>query len=272
MLAFLVIRNMLGAGSDYSIQMATSNIVAGETAEATLVGKDNAALAESTQVTWTSQDNNVAEVSGTGPTAEITGVALGNATIVATMNGETVATQTVTVVDTAPGVLAIRVTEDEVTIRSGETYTIDATVEMEEGLPAASIDWSSNNTAVATVSEDGTITGRDVGNAIIKGVAGEKTVEIAVEVVENPNSDTHDPAQDVGQEPEEGADTGTEGTGTTTGGTGGTTDTGTTGGTTDTGDTGTTGGTTDTGETGTTGGTTDTGDTGTTEGAGTGEE
>lgn len=274
-LAFLVIRNMLGAGSDYSIQMATSNIVAGETAEATLVGKDNAALAESTQVTWTSQDNNVAEVSGTGPTAEITGVALGNATIVATMNGETVATQTVTVVDTAPGVLAIRVTEDEVTIRSGETYTIDATVEMEEGLPAASIDWSSNNTAVATVSEDGTITGRDVGNAIIKGVAGEKTVEIAVEVVENPNSDTHDPAQDVGQEPEEGADTGTtdtEGTGTTTGGT---TDTGTTGGTggsTDTGDTGTTGGTTDTGETGTTGGTTDTGDTGTTEGAGTGEE
>ena len=66
----------------------------------------------------------------------------------------------------------------------------------------------------------------------------EKTVEIAVEVVENPNSDTHDPAQDVGQEPEEGADTGT----------------------------------TDTEGTGTTGGTTDTGDTGTTQGAGTGEE
>lgn len=276
-LAFLVIRNMLGAGSDYAIQMATSNIVAGETAEATLVGKDNAALAESTQVEWTSQDTNVAEVSGTGPTAEITGVALGNATIVATMNGETVATQTVTVVPTAPGVLAIRVTEDEVTIRSGETYTIDATVEMEDGLPAATVTWSSNNTAVATVSEDGTITGRDVGNAIIKGVAGEKTVEIAVEVVENPDSDTHDPTQEVGQEPEEGTGTGTDtddttgttggtttGTGSTgtTGGTTGTGDTGTTGGTTDTGDTGTTGGTTGTGDTGTTGGTTDTGDTG----------
>ena len=282
-LAALVIRNMLSGNSDYSIQVS-SNIVLGETATATLVGRDNAPLSESTQVEWSSRDNNVISVSGDGPTATLTAESLGNATIVASINGETVATQTVTAVETAVGVAAIRVSQEEITIPSGESYTINATVEMEEEYQdsPATIQWSSNNTSVATVSEDGVITARQVGNAIIKGVAGTQTVEISVEVVENTSTDnsTHDATQDVGQEPEDGTqtDTGDTGTGTGTGdstgtgdtgtgsGTGGSTDTGTgSGGSTDTGDTGTgsgTGGSTDTGTgtdgTGGTGGTTST--------------
>ena len=282
-LAALVIRNMLSGNSDYSIQVS-SNIVLGETATATLVGRDNAPLSESTQVEWSSRDNNVISVSGDGPTATLTAESLGNATIVASINGETVATQTVTAVETAVGVAAIRVSQEEITIPSGESYTINATVEMEEEYQdsPATIQWSSNNTSVATVSEDGVITARQVGNAIIKGVAGTQTVEISVEVVENTSKDnsTHDATQDVGQEPEDGTqtDTGDTGTGTGTGdstgtgdtgtgsGTGGSTDTGTgSGGSTDTGDTGTgsgTGGSTDTGTgtggTGGTGGTTST--------------
>ena len=185
-LAALVIRNMLSGNSDYSIQVS-SNIVLGETATATLVGRDNAPLSESTQVEWSSRDNNVISVSGDGPTATLTAESLGNATIVASINGETVATQTVTAVETAVGVAAIRVSQEEITIPSGESYTINATVEMEEEYQdsPATIQWSSNNTSVATVSEDGVITARQVGNAIIKGVAGTQTVEISVEVVEN---------------------------------------------------------------------------------------
>lgn len=176
-LAALVIRNMLSGNSDYSIQVS-SNIVLGETATATLVGRDNAPLSESTQVEWSSRDNNVISVSGDGPTATLTAESLGNATIVASINGETVATQTVTAVETAVGVAAIRVSQEEITIPSGESYTINATVEMEEEYQdsPATIQWSSNNTSVATVSEDGVITARQVGNAIIKGVAGTQTV------------------------------------------------------------------------------------------------
>ena len=162
-------------------------------------------------------------------------------------------------VETAVGVAAIRVSQEEITIPSGESYTINATVEMEEEYQdsPATIQWSSNNTSVATVSEDGVITARQVGNAIIKGVAGTQTVEISVEVVENTSTDnsTHDATQDVGQEPEDGTqtDTGDTGTGTGTGDSTGTGDTGTgsgTGGSTDTGTgtdgTGGTGGTTST--------------------------
>ena len=113
-----------------------------------------------------------------------------------------------TAVETAVGVAAIRVSQEEITIPSGESYTINATVEMEEEYQdsPATIQWSSNNTSVAEVDSEGVITAREVGNAIIKGVAGEKTVEIAVEVVENPNSTPHDSTQDAGREPEEGQD------------------------------------------------------------------
>ena len=177
----------------------------GETATATLKGVDsNAAEPE---VLWTSSENNVVSVEGEGLECTLTAKSLGSATIIATVEGEKVASGTVTVVDTAPGVVSIRVSQDEVTISSGETYTINATVEMEKAdMTPATIKWSSNNTSVAEVDSEGVITAREVGNAIIKGVAGEKTVEIAVEVVENPNSTPHDSTQDAGREPEEGQD------------------------------------------------------------------
>ena len=261
-LAALVIRSMLEGKGDYEIKFSTQSIVVGETATATLEGVESGAAEPA--VEWTSKDNNVVSVEGTGVTCTLTAKSLGSATIVAAIDGETVATNTVQVVSTAPGVQEIRVTQDSVTIRSGETYTIDATVVMEsDEYSTPSIKWSSNDTSVAKVSEDGVITAQDVGKAIIKGVAGEKTVEIAVEVVENPNSTPHDSTQDAGQSPEDGADTTTDGTGTGTG-TGTDTDTGTgtgTGSGTGTGtgtgtDSGSTGTGTDTGTTGT--GTTET--------------
>ena len=204
-LAALVIRSMLGGKSGYELEFSTKNIVVGETATATLKGVDsNAAEPE---VLWTSSENNVVSVEGEGLECTLTAKSLGSATIIATVEGEKVASGTVTVVDTAPGVVSIRVSQDEVTISSGETYTINATVEMEKAdMTPATIKWSSNNTSVAEVDSEGVITAREVGNAIIKGVAGEKTVEIAVEVVENPNSTPHDSTQDAGREPEEGQD------------------------------------------------------------------
>ncbi len=278
-LAALVIRSMLGGKGDYEIKFSTPSIVVGETAEATLMGIKNGGAEPA--VEWTSKDNNVVSVSGNGLTCTLTAESLGRATIVATIDGETAATNTVEVVETARGVMDIRVSQDSVTIRSGETYTINATVSMEkDDMAPATIKWSSNDTAVAKVDNAGVVTGQDVGKAIIKGVAGEKTVEIAVEVVENPNSTPHDSTQDAGQAPEEGVtppkadgNNGTTGgTGNTgnTGGTGGTGNTGNTGGTGGTGNTGNTGGTGGTGNTGNTGGTGSTGNTGNTGGTGNG--
>ncbi len=197
-------------------------------------------------------------VSGDGPTATLTAESLGNATIVASINGGDRGHPDRHRRGNRRGCGCHPGQSGGDHHPSGESYTINATVEMEEEYQdsPATIQWSSNNTSVATVSEDGVITARQVGNAIIKGVAGTQTVEISVEVVENTSTDnsTHDATQDVGQEPEDGTqtDTGDTGTGTGTGDSTGTGDTGTgsgTGGSTDTG-TGS-GGSTDTGDTGT---------------------
>lgn len=276
-LAVLVIRSMVAGKGDYKLDFSTSEIVVGETATATLnTGSTSSSNGSSEPtVVWTSSENNVVTVEGDGLTATLTAESLGSATITASIDGEKVASGTVTVVETATGVDSIRVTNESITVRSGETYPIDATVVMDDtSKTPATIKWSSNDTSVATVDDKGVVTAKQVGSAIIKGVAGSKTVEVAVSVVENPNSTPHDSTKDAGNAADDGS-TGTTtnnnnntGTGTTTGGTTGsndTTGTGTTGNTT-------TGGTGSNDTTGTTPGGTGTGTTGgTTEGTSTGD-
>lgn len=238
-LAVLVIRSMVAGKGDYKIDFSTSEIVVGETATATLnTGSTSSSNGSSEPtVVWTSSENNVVTVEGDGLTATLSAESLGSATITASIDGEKVASGTVTVVETATGVDSIRVTNESITVRSGETYPIDATVVMDDtSKTPATIKWSSNDTSVATVDDKGVVTAKQVGSAIIKGVAGSKTVEVAVSVVENPNSTPHDSTKDAGNAADDGS-TGTttnnnnNNTGTTTGGTTGSNDT--TGGTTE---------------------------------------
>ena len=158
--------------------------------------------------------------------------------------GDKTVSNTVVVSKYAKGVKEITVPNERIDVYSGETATITATVVMEEGLSPAKITWTSNDPSVAPVTDAGVVTGRDVGTAIVKGTAGDKTVEVIVTVKENPNVTPNDPSQDVGQ-PEEGTDqtdnTGGTGTNGTTGdaantGTGSNDTTGTTGSGDGTGD------------------------------------
>jgi hypothetical protein len=62
--------------------------------------------------------------------------------------------------------------------------TVKATVTMDPAdAEAAEVEWTSNNTDVATV-EDGVITAKAVGDATITAKAGEKSVDVAVKVVD----------------------------------------------------------------------------------------
>ena len=131
-LAVLVIRSMVAGKGDYKIDFSTPEIVVGETATATLnTGSTSSSNGSSEPtVTWTSSENNVVTVEGDGLTATLTAESLGSATITASIDGEKVASGTVTVVESATGVDSIRVTNESITVRSGETYPIDATVVM----------------------------------------------------------------------------------------------------------------------------------------------
>ena len=128
-----------------------------------------------TRGSLTSSENNVVSVEGEGLECTLTAKSLGSATIIATVEGGRRWPAGGHRGGHRPwGCVSIRVSQDEVTISSGETYTINATVEMEKAdMTPATIKWSSNNTSVAEVDSEGVITAREVGNAIIKGVAGE---------------------------------------------------------------------------------------------------
>ena len=203
-LAVFLVKTLLGGGGSdkYTISFSTQNIVLGDTAEATLNGLANPA---DTEVVWSSGDNNVVSVSGDGVVCTLTAKSTGQATIAATIDGETVASGSVMVVDSAPGVEDIRLSEEQVTVEAGSQYTIQATVVMEkDDMDPAKIRWSSSDSDIAQVSDTGIIEGRQVGQAIIKGTAGEKTAELVVNVTENTSNPQYDESGNVGQEPEEG--------------------------------------------------------------------
>lgn len=131
-------------------------------------------------VTWTSNTPAVATVSTTGV---VTGVAAGSATITATSEGKT-GTATVTV--TPPGPVAtVTVEPATATVNVGATTTLTATARDANGVvvPGASIAWSTNNAARATVSSGGVVTGVSVGTATItatsNGKNGTATVTVA---------------------------------------------------------------------------------------------
>ncbi len=227
-MALLVIKSFTGSGkADYKMEISTNTIVLGETAEATITGIPEGT--ETGPISWSSNDNNVVTVSGDGTRATLTAKGVGQATIAANVDGKTVSGK-VDVSQTAPGVLNIELEDDEITIRSGEDRKLIANVQMEEGMTPAAVTWSSQNSAIVRISEDGTITGRDVGKTVIKAIAGKKSAEMVVNVVENPDATVHDPTKDTGNAPEEGTeppDTGTAGSGSGTGSSGTGTGTGT---------------------------------------------
>lgn len=132
-------------------------------------------------ITWSSSDQSKAIVDNSG---KVTGVAVGTATITATSEGGKTATCDVTV--QAVAVMSVTLTPATANVQVNGTTSLTATV-----LPAnatnKNVSWSSNNTAVATVS-NGTVTGVTAGTAIITvtTVDGQKTATCSVTVTDAP--------------------------------------------------------------------------------------
>ena len=205
--AALVIKTLWGSlsGSDYKISFTSDTIVVDETVEATITGIPDGA---SPTVNWISGDTSVVAITESeGASCTLTAKSEGTATIAATITPEDGSKDvsisgTLTVVKTAPGVLGITLAVESATVYSGENYTISATVNMEDGYSPAKISWTSNDASVARVSDEGVVSARDVGTAIITATAGEKTAEFVVTVVENPNGTPPDDSQLTAQAPE----------------------------------------------------------------------
>ena len=153
-------------------------------ANETLTATITPANADNQAVTWSSNNTAVASVDQTG---KVTGVSAGTATItVTTQDGNKTATCTVTVPDPSAdpvAVTGVSLNKTSTSLTVGATETLTATVAPANATNQA-VTWSSNNTAVASVDQNGKVTGVSAGTATITVTTqdGNKTATCTVTV------------------------------------------------------------------------------------------
>ena len=162
-----------------AITPATGSIVVGATQQLAATATDAAGAAiAGRSVSWSSRDPGVAVVSSAG---QVTGIAVGTAAIVATVDGQS-ATAIVTVRPVP--VAAVRVTPDNTSVGIGGTVRLGAVITdaADNTLAGRAVSFESDNSGVARVAEDGTVTGVAAGTATIsaisEGVRGTATVRV----------------------------------------------------------------------------------------------
>ena len=116
-------------------------------------------------VTWSSDDTEVATVSASGL---VTAVAAGSATITATSEGKSGAAE-ITVIALPEPVASVTIEPDAPTIAEGSTVQLTATPKDKNGQPLSgrTVRWATGDAKVATVSNNGRVTGVAAGLAVI---------------------------------------------------------------------------------------------------------
>src|SRR5437773_137504 len=164
--------------SSVTVSPASASVSAGQTVQLTATPKDaNGNPLSGRVVTWASSNTSVATVNGTGL---VSGVAAGSATITATSEGQS-GTAGITV---AVPVASVTVSPASASVPAGQTAQLTATPKDVNGNPLSGrvITWASSNTAVATVSSSGLVTGKVAGSATItatsEGQSGTASVTV----------------------------------------------------------------------------------------------
>ncbi len=174
------IRVVSGVQSVVVTPMAVTLQVGGTSAAAATVTRD-AGVAGT--VTWASNAPAVATVSATGV---ITGVTVGTAVVTATstVDASKTASIAVTVTAVANNLLSLDVNPKTVNIGPGGAQQLTSTVNT-VGSPTVTYTYSSGNTAVATVSAAGLVTGVANGTTVVTVTATTNTNAISVSVTVN---------------------------------------------------------------------------------------
>lgn len=163
-----------------------AQLVVGSTVQLNAVARDGQGNAISGKsFTWSSSSPAVATVSSSGLVA---GVAAGNATITATVDGRS-GSATATVLDIVD---RVDVSPAQASVLQGARVALTATARNAAGgaISGKTFTWSSSNSAVATVSGSGEVTTLAPGTATITASVDGKSGSAAVEVVDPMNIPT----------------------------------------------------------------------------------
>jgi len=162
-----------------TITQDNQTLVVGDTVQlaATVAPSD----ATNKDVTWSSDDEDIATVSSSGV---VTAVAVGEATItVTTEDGEKIDSITVTVNSATIAVTGVTIAEEDQTILVGDTLQLTETVAPSDA-SNKNVTWTSDDEDVATVSSSGLVSAVAEGTATITvtTVDGGKTDSITITV------------------------------------------------------------------------------------------
>lgn len=124
------------------------------------------ANANNKSVTWSSDNTSIATVDESG---RVTAKSAGTAIITATANDGSNKSDICEVIVVLP-VTSITINPAKVKIIAGETYRLTAIIEPENAYNS-NITWSSDNTSIATVDQNGNVKGKSAGKTIIKATA-----------------------------------------------------------------------------------------------------
>ena len=139
-----------------------------------LVATVNPSDATDKTVTWSSSDVSVASVDQDGTVRAVKG---GTATITAKA-GEKSATCRITVVTP---VASVSIDRTSLSLEVGENTVLVATIYPDDATEKA-VTWSSSDTSVATVGDNGVVTAIKKGSAVITAKAGDKSATCTVNV------------------------------------------------------------------------------------------
>ena len=161
--------------SGVTLNQSTLALKIGETG--TLTATVQPANATNKTVTWSSSNTSAATVSN----GTVTAAAEGTATITATAGGKS-ATCQVTVTKTIIPVSSVEFSKGNLVVYEGRTGQVSVTVKPDNATDKT-IKWTSSDEKVATVDENGVVTGINSGYATITAESGGKKDECAVQVV-----------------------------------------------------------------------------------------
>src|SRR5213596_2549430 len=162
-----------------TVSPAAPTVQMGQTAQLTATPQDASGNPLTGRViTWQSSNGAVASVNSSGL---VTAVATGSATITATSEGQS-GTAVVTVSNVP--VASVTVSPASASVQQGATVQLTATPRDANGtaLSGRVVTWGSNNTAVATVSGSGLVSGAGAGSATITATSEGQSGTAAITV------------------------------------------------------------------------------------------
>ncbi|HVH69064.1 MAG TPA: Ig-like domain-containing protein [Gemmatimonadales bacterium] len=162
-----------------TVTPASASVNEGATVQLTATPKDaNGNPLSGRVITWSSSNTSVATVTSSGL---VRGVVAGAATITATSEGQS-GSSAITVVHVP--VASVSVGPASASVQVGGTIQLTATPKDANGNPLSgrTVTWMSNNTAVATVSASGLVSGVTVGSATITATSEGQSGTAAITV------------------------------------------------------------------------------------------